>query len=217
MAEDRVSVFSGIIITIKVNTRPSSLLFQKQEIGRTHLPDHIRRGSLVSQALKNPLAMQETWVWSLGWEDPLDEGFGDPLQSSCLKNPHGQRLWVGYSPWGHRVGQDWATKQRWERFPFGKIGTPSGLTSGSEREGLPRWHSGKELPANAGSIPVSGRFPDDMQPTPAFLLGESRGQRSLTDYSPWGGRESDMAEWACTHVRVKGIFLVVIEYDALYG
>ena len=24
---------------------------------------------------------------------------------------HGQRSLVGYSPWGHRVGQDWATKQ----------------------------------------------------------------------------------------------------------
>ena len=24
--------------------------------------------------LKNPPAMQETWVWSLGWEDPLEEG-----------------------------------------------------------------------------------------------------------------------------------------------
>ena len=23
---------------------------------------------------KNLLAMRETWVWSLGWEDPLEEG-----------------------------------------------------------------------------------------------------------------------------------------------
>ena len=23
---------------------------------------------------KNPLAMQETWVWSLDWEDPLEKG-----------------------------------------------------------------------------------------------------------------------------------------------
>ena len=27
--------------------------------------------SLVAQLIKNPPAMQETWVWSLGWEDPL--------------------------------------------------------------------------------------------------------------------------------------------------
>ena len=29
-------------------------------------------------------------------------GHGNPLQYSCLKNPHGQRSLVDYSPWGHR-------------------------------------------------------------------------------------------------------------------
>ena len=26
-------------------------------------------------------------------------GHGNPLQYSCLENPHGQRRLVGYSPW----------------------------------------------------------------------------------------------------------------------
>ena len=30
--------------------------------------------SLVAQTIKNPLVIQETWVRSLGWEDPLEEG-----------------------------------------------------------------------------------------------------------------------------------------------
>ena len=30
--------------------------------------------SLVARTVKNPPAMQETWVQSLGWEDPLEEG-----------------------------------------------------------------------------------------------------------------------------------------------
>ena len=30
--------------------------------------------SLVAQLVKNPPAMQETWVRSLGWEDPLEQG-----------------------------------------------------------------------------------------------------------------------------------------------
>ena len=34
---------------------------------------------LMAQSVKNPLAMRETWVWSLGWEDPLEEGKGHPL------------------------------------------------------------------------------------------------------------------------------------------
>ena len=32
------------------------------------------------------------------------------------------------------------------------------------------------------------------QPTPAFLPGESPGQRSLAGYSPQGGKELDMTE-----------------------
>ena len=30
--------------------------------------------SLVAQKVKNPPAMWETWVWSMGWEDPLEKG-----------------------------------------------------------------------------------------------------------------------------------------------
>ena len=29
-------------------------------------------------------------------------GHGNPLQYSCLENPHGQRSLVGYNPWGHK-------------------------------------------------------------------------------------------------------------------
>ena len=30
--------------------------------------------SLVAQLVKNPPAMRETWIRSLGWEDPLEQG-----------------------------------------------------------------------------------------------------------------------------------------------
>ena len=30
--------------------------------------------SLVAQLVKNPPAMPETWLCSLGWEDPLEKG-----------------------------------------------------------------------------------------------------------------------------------------------
>ena len=29
-------------------------------------------------------------------------GHGNPLQYSCLENPHGQRNLAGYSPWGSK-------------------------------------------------------------------------------------------------------------------
>ena len=59
------------------------------------------QASLVAQLGKNPPAIQETLVRFLGWEDPLGEGHGNPLQYACLENPHGQRSLVGYSPEGH--------------------------------------------------------------------------------------------------------------------
>ena len=34
----------------------------------------------------------------------------------------------------------------------------------------------------------------EWQPTPLFLSAESRGQRTLAGYSPWGHKESDRAE-----------------------
>ena len=57
--------------------------------------------SLVAQMVKNLPAMQEAWVRSLDWEDPLEEGMA--THSSILTwwiRSHGQRSLVGYSPWG---------------------------------------------------------------------------------------------------------------------
>ena len=54
---------------------------------------------MVAQMVKNLPAMQETWVWSLGWEDPLEEGMA--THSSILAwRIHGQRSLASYSPWG---------------------------------------------------------------------------------------------------------------------
>ena len=39
----------------------------------------------MAQVVKNPLAMQETWVRSLGWEDPLEKGKAYLLQYSSLE------------------------------------------------------------------------------------------------------------------------------------
>ena len=49
-----------------------------------------------------PPALQDTWIWSLSWEDSPGGGHDNPLQYSYLENPHGQRSLVGYSPWGHK-------------------------------------------------------------------------------------------------------------------
>ena len=42
----------------------------------------ITGASLVAQTVKNPPAMQKTWVQSLGWKDPLEKGMA--VHSSIL-------------------------------------------------------------------------------------------------------------------------------------
>ena len=46
----------------------------------------------MAQTVKNPPAMQETWVRSLGQKDPLEKGM-DPHQYSCLENSMDRGAW----------------------------------------------------------------------------------------------------------------------------
>ena len=61
--------------------------------------------NLLVQQVKNPPAVQviqETWVWSLSWEDPLEnETATTPV--FLPGESHGHRSLEGYSPWGHKV------------------------------------------------------------------------------------------------------------------
>jgi hypothetical protein len=56
-----------------------------------------------ASAVKNPSAVQETQVWSLGQEDPLEEEVATH-QYSCRENPLDRRAW-----WAavHRVTRRW--------------------------------------------------------------------------------------------------------------
>ena len=56
--------------------------------------------------------------------------------------------------------------------------------------------------------PWVGKIPwrREWQSTPAFLPGESHGQRSLVGYSPWSHKDSDTPEWL-THTHMhRGLF-----------
>ena len=52
--------------------------------------------------VKNPPAMQETQVPSLGREDPLEDDTANHSSILGLENPHGRRSPVGYSPRGRQ-------------------------------------------------------------------------------------------------------------------
>ena len=43
-------------------------------MGMDKPPKVLLWASLVAQLVKNPPAVRETWVQSLGWEDPLEKG-----------------------------------------------------------------------------------------------------------------------------------------------
>ena len=77
-----------------------------QKILANHISDKwlafdIYGGSLVAQMVKNPPTMQDTPVWFLAREDPMEKGNAPVFwPGGC----HGL-----YSPGGCRVGHDWVT------------------------------------------------------------------------------------------------------------
>ena len=69
-------------------------------------------GFLSGSVVRNPPAMQETWVWSLGWEYPLERKW-QPTPVFLPGESHGQRSLADYSPRGERAGLDWTTDLIW--------------------------------------------------------------------------------------------------------
>ena len=135
-------------------------------------------------------------------------GHGNPIQYSCLENPHGQRSLVGYSPWGCRelamterlntaksLTWTWANSGRWWR-----TGRPTVLQSMgpqrvahdwvTEQQQRNLWQfpwrlSSKESALQCrrcGFNPWVGKilWRRKWQPTSV-----SQGLRSLVGYSPW--------------------------------
>ena len=70
----------------------ASLLDPKVSLGRI---------SLVAQVVKSLPAMRESWVQSLGQEDPLEKEVATHSNILVWKI-HGWRSLAGYSPWGRK-------------------------------------------------------------------------------------------------------------------
>ena len=58
--------------------------------------------SLVAQRVKRLPAMQETWVRSLGWEDPLEKEMATQSSMLAWKIPWTKEPGRLYSPWGRK-------------------------------------------------------------------------------------------------------------------
>ena len=66
--------------------------------------------SLVTQSVKNPTAVQETWVQLLGQEDPLEKGMATHSSILAWKIPWTEEPGGPQSMGQQRVGHKRATK-----------------------------------------------------------------------------------------------------------
>ena len=68
----------------------------------THTHTHTHTASLVAQAVKNLPAMQETWVPSLGQEDPLEKGMATHSSFLAWRIPWTEEPGGLHSPCGRK-------------------------------------------------------------------------------------------------------------------
>ena len=161
--------------------------------------------------VKNMPAMQETWVWSLGQEDPLEKGMAPCSTEACWalsREIHGQRSPAGYGPQS-RIKLD-TTEQHllftWIRagsfFLSEKTMAPHSSTLAwkipwTEEPG--RLQSMRSLRvghdwATSLLLFTFMHWRRKWQPTPMFLPGESQGRGSLVGCRLWGCTELDTTE-----------------------
>ena len=75
----------------------------------TRFPWWLLWASLVDQVVKNTPAMQDTWIRSLGWEDPLEEGTSGHSNILAWRIPRTEVPGKLQSMGSQRVGHDWVT------------------------------------------------------------------------------------------------------------
>ena len=88
--------------------------------GRTSLCPSLSWTLTVAELVKNPPAMRETRVCSLGWGDLLEKGTGYPLQCSGLENPmdcigHGitkSQIWATFTSLGSFLDPTWIVQDK---------------------------------------------------------------------------------------------------------
>ena len=67
---------------------------------------YLKRASLVAQMVMHLSAMQETWVQSQGWEDPLEKEMATHSSTLVWKIPWIEEPGRLQSMRSHRVGHD---------------------------------------------------------------------------------------------------------------
>ena len=76
---------------------------------RIGYPLQYSQASLVAQLVRNPPAMRETWVRSLGWEEPLEKGTATHSSILAWRISWTEETGRLQSMGSQRVGHSWAT------------------------------------------------------------------------------------------------------------
>ena len=63
---------------------------------------HTKRASLLAHMVKNLPAMQKTWIWSLGWDDPLEEDMVTHSNILAWRIPMNRWAWQATVHRGHK-------------------------------------------------------------------------------------------------------------------
>ena len=144
------------------------------------------RSSRLAPVVKNPPAnagdVRHMGLISGSGRSP-GGGHGNPLQNSCLENPHGQRSLAGYSPWGHKELD--TTEATWQNACTHNL-KPSLGSSGQVLALYPRCRF--QLCYTRGSLPLC---PSPMLRVTAFPLNvcyvksvSLKGLRALSGQEP---------------------------------
>ena len=166
--------------------------------------------------ITNLPVVQETRVWSLGQENPLEKGMATHSSILAWRIPRTEEPGGLQFIRSQRVGHNWSEwvwivaclapvsmrfprQEYWHGLSFSSPGFF--VTQGwnpcllhyrwiiHQSICLECWRPGFD--SWVGKIPWRRKW----QPTPVPLPGESHGGRSLVGYSPWGSKESDTTEW----------------------
>ena len=85
--------------------RKGKMVERKEGQENVHV-DVTKRTSLVAQTVKCPHTMWETWVRSLGWEDPLEQAMATHFSTLAWKIPWMEEPGKLQSVGSQRVGHD---------------------------------------------------------------------------------------------------------------
>ena len=107
-------LLQGIFLTQRLNLcllhgQADSLPMNHHRLTYTHCYIWNRWASLVTQGLKHLPPMRETWVWSLGQEDPLEKEMATCSSILAWRIPWMEEPGRLQSTGSQRVRHDWAT------------------------------------------------------------------------------------------------------------